>query len=62
MRLVGALTITRAGTTAREIDAQPDPLVIDVSGVDRIDTVGAWLLYRTERDRGARIVGADHRV
>ena len=62
LRLAGALTITRAGTTAREIDAQPDPLVIDVSGVDRIDTVGAWLLYRTERDRGARIVGADERV
>lgn len=57
-RLSGALTITRAATTAREIDAQPDPLVIDLSGVERIDTVGAWLIYRTVRDRGAKVIGA----
>ena len=54
----GALTIARVGTSQREIDAAPDPLTIDLSGIERMDTVGAWLIYRTQRDRGARIVGA----
>src|SRR5687768_856970 len=57
-RVAGALTITRAATTQREIDALPDPLTIDLSEVDRMDTVGAWLIYRTVRDRGAKVVGA----
>jgi phospholipid/cholesterol/gamma-HCH transport system permease protein len=56
--MVGALTIARAGTTARELEAEPDPLTIDLSQVSRMDTVGAWLIYRTVRDRNARVVGA----
>ncbi|GAA4725237.1 MlaE family lipid ABC transporter permease subunit [Sphingomonas lutea] len=57
-KVAGALTITRAATTQREIDALSDPLVIDLSDVDRMDTVGAWLVYRAVRDRGAKVVGA----
>ncbi len=57
-RVDGALTISRAATTEREIQAAPDPLTIDLSGVERMDTVGAWLIYRTVRDRDARVVGA----
>jgi phospholipid/cholesterol/gamma-HCH transport system permease protein len=57
-RIRGALTITRAASIQREIDAEPDPLVIDLSGVERMDTVGAWLVYRVVRDRGAKVVGA----
>jgi phospholipid/cholesterol/gamma-HCH transport system permease protein len=57
-RMAGSITIARAGTTAREIDAEPDPLTIDLSGVTRMDTVGAWLVYRTVRDRHAKVVGA----
>jgi phospholipid/cholesterol/gamma-HCH transport system permease protein len=57
-RIAGALTISRAGTTTREIAACPDPLTIDLSKVERMDTVGAWIIHRTVRDRGARIVGA----
>ena len=57
-RIAGALTITRAATTQREIDSLPDPLTIDLSQVERMDTVGAWIIYRTVRDRGAKIVGA----
>ena len=57
-QIAGALTITRAGTTARELDALPDPLTIDISKVEKMDTVGAWLIYRTVRDRGARVVSA----
>jgi phospholipid/cholesterol/gamma-HCH transport system permease protein len=57
-KVTGALTITRAGTTAREIDSLPDPLTIDLSGVEKMDTVGAWLIYRAVRDRSATVVGA----
>jgi phospholipid/cholesterol/gamma-HCH transport system permease protein len=61
-RIHGALTITRAASTEREIDAAQDPLTIDLSGVERIDTVGAWILYRAVRNRGARLVGASQDV
>ena len=57
-RVAGALTITRAATTQREIDALPDPLTIDLSKVERMDTVGAWLVYRAVRDRKATVIGA----
>src|SRR3954452_11612155 len=57
-RVAGPITITRAATTQREIDALPDPLTIDLSEIDRMDTVGAWIVYRTVRDRGAKVIGA----
>jgi phospholipid/cholesterol/gamma-HCH transport system permease protein len=57
-RVAGALTITRAATTQREIDALPDPVTIDLSDVNRLDTVGAWIIYRTVRDRNAKVIGA----
>ena len=57
-RISGALTITRAGSTERELAALPDPLTVDLSGVHKMDTVGAWLIHRAVRDRGATVVGA----
>ena len=57
-RVAGPITITRAATTQREIDALPDPLTIDLSEIDRMDTVGAWIVYRTVRDRNAKVIGA----
>ncbi|MBA3576613.1 MAG: MlaE family lipid ABC transporter permease subunit [Sphingomonas sp.] len=57
-RMTGAITISRAGSTARELAAEPDPLTIDLSGVTRMDTVGAWLVYRSVRDRNAKVIGA----
>ena len=56
-RCMGTLTILRAATTEREIAAMADGMTIDLSGVDKMDTVGAWLIYRAVRDRGARIIG-----
>jgi len=57
-RVAGALTIMRAATTQREIDGLPDPLTIDLSEIERMDTVGAWIVYRTVRDRKAKVIGA----
>ena len=58
-RCQGALTIARAASTQREIEAMSDPLTIDLSGVSRMDTVGAWLIHRAMRDRGAKVVGGN---
>jgi len=57
-RCVGSLTISRAATTEREIELMPDGMTIDLSGVNKMDTVGAWLVYRATRDRGAKVEGA----
>src|SRR5258705_4122264 len=56
-RPAGALTITRAATTQREIDAVGGPVSNDPLKVDRLDSVGAWIIYRAEGDRGAKVVG-----
>jgi phospholipid/cholesterol/gamma-HCH transport system permease protein len=57
-RVAGTINIARAATTQREIDALPDPVTIDLSDINRLDTVGAWIIYRTVRDRGAKVIGA----
>jgi len=61
-RCVGSITIARAGSTQRELEAVPDPLTIDLSGVEKMDTVGAWLIYRTVRDRGATVINVSRDV
>ena len=59
---VGTLTILRAATTEREIAAMADGMTIDLSGVAKMDTVGAWLIYRAVRDRGAKVTGESKEV
>ncbi len=61
-RCVGSLTISRAATTERELDLMPEGMTIDLSGVERMDTVGAWLIYRAVRDRGAKVEGASRDI
>ena len=61
-RVSGALTILRAATTERELEAMDDGMTIDLSDISRMDTVGAWLIYRATRDRGAKVVGASERI
>ncbi len=61
-RCMGTLTILRAATTEREIAAMDDGMTIDLSGVEKMDTVGAWLIYRAQRDRGAHIVGESEKI
>ena len=62
VRVSGSLTISRIGGIQRDIDAASDPLTIDLSEVERIDTVGAWIVYRTVRDRNAQVTGANDEV
>ena len=56
----GALTLARIGGLPRRLDAvNRDGVVLDLSGVERMDTVGAWLIHRLVRDRSAVVRGAD---
>ena len=56
LRFTGALTLARLGDLPRRldrIDRQPDR--IDLADVERMDTIGAWLVHRVARDSDAAI-------
>jgi phospholipid/cholesterol/gamma-HCH transport system permease protein len=63
LSLSGRLSIARISETERAlhdlVDPVEGPLLIDLSRVTRIDTVGAWMVHKLLRDRpGSRVVGA----
>jgi len=59
LRLSGNLTILRVRKLSEQLaEIHADELIVDLSEVERMDTVGAWLVHKLERDRGAKIVGA----
>jgi phospholipid/cholesterol/gamma-HCH transport system permease protein len=58
LRFTGNLTLARI----RKLDERlneigEDRLRVDLSGVERMDTVGAWLIYKLKRDHRAEVVG-----
>src|SRR3712207_4253169 len=59
LRFEGDLTLACLGDLPRGLERVNGgaPLVADVTRVGRMDTVGAWLLYRLRRDHGAQIRG-----
>ena len=60
VRLRGAYTLARLGDVPQRLESvSPPPRRIDLGPVDRMDTVGAWLVHRLARDTDAEIVGAD---
>jgi phospholipid/cholesterol/gamma-HCH transport system permease protein len=60
LRFQGDLTLSRLGVLPTRLERlKGDRFVIDLSEVGRIDTIGAWIVHRTARDRGAEIIGAD---
>ena len=60
LRFSGTLAIAVIGDLDARLRALENMVTqIDLSAIDHIDTVGAWLIYRTARDRDAEIVGAD---
>ena len=59
LRFSGNLTLLRVRKISEQIAAlDAESLVVDISAVERMDTVGAWLVHKLARDRGATIVGA----
>lgn len=60
LRFTGTLAIAAVDRIDARLRALSAPISrIDLSEIDHIDTVGAWLVYRTARDHDAAIVGAD---
>jgi phospholipid/cholesterol/gamma-HCH transport system permease protein len=60
LRFSGALVLARIGDLPQRLENLPTPpRSIDLSDIERIDTVGAWLVHRLARDNNAAINGAD---
>lgn len=61
LRFSGNLAIAQIGDLDMRLQNLPDGVAkLDLSAIEHIDTVGAWLIYRTSRDRDAEIIGADN--
>jgi len=59
LRFSGNLTLLRVRRISEQITAlDAESLIVDISDVERMDTVGAWLVHKLARDRGATITGA----
>ena len=59
LRFSGNLTLLRVRKLSAQLDAiEAEALTVDLTEVEKMDTVGAWLVHKLERDRGAKIVGA----
>ncbi len=58
VRFTGRLTLARLGDLPARLEDIGPIASLDLSAVERIDTVGAWIVTRTARDSGARIIGA----
>ncbi len=55
----GALTLSQLGELPGRLEQEkPSADTIDVSAVESMDTIGAWVIHRLARDAGARITGA----
>ncbi len=55
----GNLTLARMGRIPEAIDQLPaGPVTADLSDVQRMDTVGAWLIHRLARAHEVEVVGA----
>jgi phospholipid/cholesterol/gamma-HCH transport system permease protein len=59
LRFTGRLTLARLGDLPKRLEAlSAPPARIDLSDVERIDTVGAWIIHKLCGDYGASVVGA----
>lgn len=58
LRFSGNLSLRRVGDLPERLAAVTGPIAtLDLSQVERVDTVGAWLIHRFARDRGASVTG-----
>ena len=60
LRLSGSLAVSHIGDLPSELEALSGPVgAIDLSGIDHIDTIGAWIVHREAQRWGCPIEGAD---
>ena len=63
LHFTGRLTVARiVDLDDRLTDMAIRPAKADISEVERVDTVGAWILHKLKRDYGTKIVGASNNV
>jgi phospholipid/cholesterol/gamma-HCH transport system permease protein len=59
LRVSGRLTLSGMETFPQRLDAFDGPVgQIDIAAVERVDTVGAWVVHQFAQRTGAQIVGA----
>jgi phospholipid/cholesterol/gamma-HCH transport system permease protein len=58
IRFTGRLTLARLGDLPARLDALGPISTLDLSALERIDTVGAWIVTRTVKEHGAKVTGA----
>jgi phospholipid/cholesterol/gamma-HCH transport system permease protein len=59
----GPLLVSSIGNIDRRLrDVQETVTRLDISQIDQIDTVGAWIVWRVARDHGAQLMGASDRA
>lgn len=58
VRFSGRLTLARLNDVPARLEALGPIATLDLSGIDRIDTVGAWIVTRTVNEHGAKVTGA----
>ena len=59
LRFSGNLTLARIRKLNERLRAlEVERPIVDLSAVDRMDTVGAWLIHKLARDHDAELVGA----
>src|SRR6185437_3434376 len=53
LRFSGSLTLLRIRRLSEQVgEIEAEGLVVDLSEVEKMDTAGAWLVHKLERDRG----------
>jgi phospholipid/cholesterol/gamma-HCH transport system permease protein len=63
LQFQGDLVLPKLGVLPNRLDRlKGRGFLLDLSGVNRIDTIGAWLVHRTARQRDGEIVGASEGV
>jgi len=59
LRFSGNLTLARIRRVDERLNAVTgDRPMVDLTDVERMDTVGAWLIYKLARDKNAEVIGA----
>jgi len=58
LRFTGDLLLARLDDLPGRLDAYPNAIgEVDLSGIGRMDTIGAWVVHRFAKKQGARITG-----
>ena len=58
VRFTGRLTLARLGDLPARLEELGPIASLDLSAIERIDTVGAWIVTRTVGEHGAKVTGA----